>query len=177
MARVKAKVVKVPVRWVCLLGEQWAPSPCFSVLSEYRGYGPVLGWGGRLRPVLVLENLGYCFCSQHIHPFSALVYCEGGVFHQGVMEFVAWGAFGLCTELSGNVDWVWLPPPSLQGSLPVTEELHVITFTIDYCYQGLKCQLQVWGPLLGGRQCFYQLGRLKVVWHIGNAISSQGILM
>nr|XP_056711592.1 signal transducer and activator of transcription 2 [Euleptes europaea] len=29
-----------------------------------------------------------------------------------------------------------------EGSLPVTEELHVIMFTLDYCYQGLKCQLQ-----------------------------------
>ncbi|XP_048347661.1 signal transducer and activator of transcription 2 isoform X2 [Sphaerodactylus townsendi] len=29
-----------------------------------------------------------------------------------------------------------------EGSLPITEELHVFTFTLDYCYQGLKCQLQ-----------------------------------
>ncbi|KAM3845880.1 signal transducer and activator of transcription 2 isoform 1-T3 [Vipera latastei] len=29
-----------------------------------------------------------------------------------------------------------------EGSLPVTEELHIITFTLDYCYQGIKCQLQ-----------------------------------
>ncbi|XP_060108663.1 signal transducer and activator of transcription 2 [Heteronotia binoei] len=29
-----------------------------------------------------------------------------------------------------------------EGSLPVTEELHIFTFTLDYCYQGLKCQLQ-----------------------------------
>ncbi|XP_054832914.1 signal transducer and activator of transcription 2 isoform X2 [Eublepharis macularius] len=29
-----------------------------------------------------------------------------------------------------------------EGSLPITEELHVITFTLDYCYLGLRCQLQ-----------------------------------
>ncbi|XP_026573212.1 signal transducer and activator of transcription 2 isoform X2 [Pseudonaja textilis] len=29
-----------------------------------------------------------------------------------------------------------------EGSLPVTEELHIITFTLDYCYQGIECQLQ-----------------------------------
>ncbi|XP_077184690.1 signal transducer and activator of transcription 2 [Paroedura picta] len=29
-----------------------------------------------------------------------------------------------------------------EGSLPVTEELHIITFTLDYSYQGLKCHLQ-----------------------------------
>ncbi|KAL8163657.1 UNVERIFIED_CONTAM: hypothetical protein K2H54_032588, partial [Gekko kuhli] len=29
-----------------------------------------------------------------------------------------------------------------EGTLPVTEELHVFTFTLDYCYQDLKCQLQ-----------------------------------
>ncbi|KAL7989649.1 hypothetical protein Chor_012315 [Crotalus horridus] len=29
-----------------------------------------------------------------------------------------------------------------EGSLSVTEELHIITFTLDYCYEGIKCQLQ-----------------------------------
>ncbi|XP_013916183.1 PREDICTED: signal transducer and activator of transcription 2 [Thamnophis sirtalis] len=29
-----------------------------------------------------------------------------------------------------------------EGSLSVTEELHVITFTLDYCYQDIKCELQ-----------------------------------
>ncbi|XP_058025542.1 signal transducer and activator of transcription 2 isoform X2 [Ahaetulla prasina] len=29
-----------------------------------------------------------------------------------------------------------------EGSLSVTEELHIITFTLDYCYRGIKCQLQ-----------------------------------
>ncbi|KAM6474477.1 signal transducer and activator of transcription 2 isoform 1-T1 [Liasis olivaceus] len=29
-----------------------------------------------------------------------------------------------------------------EGVLSVTEELHIITFTLDYCYQDLKCQLQ-----------------------------------
>ncbi|XP_053154250.1 signal transducer and activator of transcription 2 isoform X2 [Hemicordylus capensis] len=29
-----------------------------------------------------------------------------------------------------------------EGALPVTEELHIITFTLDYCYQGLQFQLQ-----------------------------------
>ncbi|KAG8129440.1 putative Signal transducer and activator of transcription protein [Naja naja] len=29
-----------------------------------------------------------------------------------------------------------------EGSLPVTEELHIITFTLDYCYRGIECQLQ-----------------------------------
>ncbi|XP_061471161.1 signal transducer and activator of transcription 2 isoform X2 [Rhineura floridana] len=29
-----------------------------------------------------------------------------------------------------------------EGLLPVTEELHIITFTLDYCYQDFKCQLQ-----------------------------------
>nr|XP_060620064.1 signal transducer and activator of transcription 2 isoform X2 [Anolis sagrei ordinatus] len=30
----------------------------------------------------------------------------------------------------------------IEGGLSVLEELHVITFTLDYCYQGLQCQLQ-----------------------------------
>ncbi|XP_070596662.1 signal transducer and activator of transcription 2 isoform X2 [Erythrolamprus reginae] len=29
-----------------------------------------------------------------------------------------------------------------EGSLSITEELHIITFTLDYCYQDIKCQLQ-----------------------------------
>ncbi|XP_026535807.1 signal transducer and activator of transcription 2 isoform X2 [Notechis scutatus] len=29
-----------------------------------------------------------------------------------------------------------------EGSLPVTEELHIITFTLDYSYRGIECQLQ-----------------------------------
>uniref|UniRef100_A0A8D0C0A6 Signal transducer and activator of transcription n=1 Tax=Salvator merianae TaxID=96440 RepID=A0A8D0C0A6_SALMN len=29
-----------------------------------------------------------------------------------------------------------------EGSLPALEELHIITFTLDYCYQGLKLKLQ-----------------------------------
>ncbi|XP_063149731.1 signal transducer and activator of transcription 2 isoform X2 [Candoia aspera] len=29
-----------------------------------------------------------------------------------------------------------------EGLLSVTEELHIITFTLDYCYQNLRCQLQ-----------------------------------
>lgn len=37
------------------------------------------------------------------------------------------------------------PPPPLQGLLPVTEELHLITFTLDYKYQDVELQLQVRG--------------------------------
>ncbi|XP_042305569.1 signal transducer and activator of transcription 2 [Sceloporus undulatus] len=29
-----------------------------------------------------------------------------------------------------------------EGGLSASEELHIITFTLDYCYQGFKCQLQ-----------------------------------
>uniref|UniRef100_A0A6J0SW30 Signal transducer and activator of transcription n=1 Tax=Pogona vitticeps TaxID=103695 RepID=A0A6J0SW30_9SAUR len=29
-----------------------------------------------------------------------------------------------------------------EGLLSILEELHIITFTLDYCYQGIKCQLQ-----------------------------------
>lgn len=61
-------------------------------------------------------------------------------------KVAASGASRPCLELAGHVNWVWTSSLSLQGSLPVTEELHVITFTLDYCYRGLKCQLQV-GPL------------------------------
>lgn len=31
----------------------------------------------------------------------------------------------------------------LQGPLPVTEELHIISATVEYVYQGLKMKLQV----------------------------------
>lgn len=58
------------------------------------------------------------------------------------VRLAAHGAAGQRAEASDSAREA-LITVTLQGPLAVTEELHIISFVVEYVYQGLKMKLQV----------------------------------